>query len=147
MADKQTQSQGSAIRSGYFDREAFKEKQKPILVLKTAVAGLRYHFNFDSDIDTDFIESLEPGTELKLYRDPDNEHDEWAISVYTTDDIELGYVARYKNETIARLMDHGKVFTAYVDEALPEPKDRNDARRTVVPGEDRRLPFSVYMYE
>ena len=91
------------------------------------------------------MESLTPGTELRFFRDPDNEHDKWAISVYTSDDRELGYVTRFKNETIARLMDHGKVFHAYVDEQPDEPEDFATLRRTRARTENYKLPFSIYM--
>ena len=120
-------------------------KRKSILVLKTAVAGLYYHVDSDTDEGKAFLESLKPGTELMLFRDTDNEHDKWAISVYTSDDRELGYITRFKNETIARLMDYGKVFHAYVDEPPEPPKDATEARRTIAPTENYKLPFSVYM--
>ncbi len=61
------------------------------------------------------LESLVPGTELKLKREPENKHDRWAIAIYTNEGLQLGYVARYKNEAIARLMDSGYVFSAYVE--------------------------------
>jgi len=145
MADKQIQLEGMPLRSGYFDREAFMEKKRSILVLKTAIAGLYHHVDLTSDEGIDFLKSLKPGTELRLFRDTDNVHDKWAISVYTSDDKELGYVTRFKNETIARLMDHGKVFHAYIDEPPEPPKDETEERRTIAPTEDYKLPFSVYM--
>ncbi|MCR5484681.1 MAG: HIRAN domain-containing protein [Clostridiales bacterium] len=145
MADKQTAEQAATIRSGYFDRDAFKEKKKSILVLKTGVAGLYFHVDTKTDEGKTFLASLTPGTELRLFRDTDNEHDRWAISVYTSDDRELGYITRFKNETIARLMDYGKVFHAYVDEPRERPKDETEERRTVAPTENFALPFSIYM--
>lgn len=147
MAEKQMQQQGAPLRSGYFDRDAFQQKQRMILVLKTAVAGLYFHVDDNSEEGRELLDSLRPGTELHLFRDPDNEHDQWAISVYTTDDQELGYVTRFKNETIARLMDYGKVFHAFVDEQPEAPKDADEARRTRARTEDYRVPFSVYMEE
>ncbi len=147
MADNGIQQEGTPIRSGYFDREAFKKKKKSILVLKTAIAGMYYHVDSRTENGKKLLESLKPGTELMLYRDTDNEHDKWAISVYTSDDRELGYITRFKNETIARLMDYGKVFHAYVDEKPEMPKDATEARRTIAPTEDYDLPFSVYMDE
>ena len=145
MADNNTQQQGQQMRSGYFNRDAFRQKQKTILVLKTAVAGLYFHVDENSDDGRQLLESLTPGTELHLFRDTDNEHDKWAISVYTSDNRELGYVTRFKNETIARLMDYGKVFHAYVDEPPEPPKDETEARRTRTSTEDYKLPFSIYM--
>lgn len=66
---------------------------------------------------------------------------------WASDDKELGYVTRFKNETIARLMDFGKVFHAYVDEPPEPPKDETEARRTRAATENYRLPFSIYMDE
>ncbi len=137
--------QGRTMRSGYFDRDAFRQKGNTVLVLKTAVAGLHYHVDKNSDEGRAMMEALVPGTELHLFRDTDNEHDKWAISVYTTDDRELGYVTRFKNETIARLMDYGKVFHAYVDEPPEPPKDADEQRRTRTVTENYDLPFSIYM--
>ena len=145
MAEKQIQQQGRPLRSGFFDKDAFRKKGRSILVLKTGVAGLHYHVDENSEEGRKLLEALTPGTELKLFRDTDNEHDKWAISVYTSDDQELGYVPRFKNETIARLMDCGKAFHAYVDEPSEPPKDATEYRRTRAQTEDYRLPFSIYM--
>jgi len=145
MAEKLRQQQDQPLRSGFFDREAFRKKSRSILVLKTGVAGLHFHVDENSDEGRKLLEALTPGTELRLFRDTDNEHDQWAISVYTSDDKELGYVTRFKNETIARLMDCGKVFHAYVDEPPEPPKDATEYRRTRAVTEDYRLPFSIYM--
>lgn len=144
MAEIQMQQQEQSLRSGFFDRDVFRRKARTILVLKTAVAGLRFHLDMEKD-GGDVLKSLIPGTELRLFRDTDNEHDRWAISVYTADDREIGYVSRFKNETIARLMDQGKVFHAYVDDPPAPPKDATEARRTRTGTEDYRLPFSIYM--
>ena len=145
MSDQLVQGQSQSIRSGYFDRDAFKQKSRTVLVLKTAVAGLSFHVDNNSEEGRSLLESLPPGTELHLFRDTENEHDKWAISIYTTDDHELGYVTRFKNETIARLMDYGKVSHAFVDEPPEPPKDATEARRTRAPTEDYKLPLSIYM--
>jgi len=42
---------------------------------------------------------LSKGRVLLLYREPDNEHDEWAIAVYLTEDDQIAYVTKFKNET------------------------------------------------
>jgi hypothetical protein len=44
-------------------------------------------------------------------------------------------------------MDCGKVFRAYVDEPKAPPKDATEARRTVAPTENYKLPMSIYMCE
>ncbi len=64
--------------------------------------------------------------------------------VCTAEGQDLGYVTRFKNETIARLMDLGKVFHAFVDELLDED-DETDSRHNPTPTENLRVPFSVYM--
>lgn len=148
MSDYQIQEKSGTLRSGFFDRSAFRKKGRSVLVLRTAVAGLCFHVDDNSEEGRGLLESLKPGTELRLFREPDNEHDEWAIAVSTFDNRELGYVTRFKNETIARLMDCGKVFHAYVDEP---PAPAGNARGARDPGErraateDYRLPFSIYM--
>lgn len=145
MPKYQSVKREQTLKSGYFDRDAFKQKGKNILVLKTAIAGLRHYVDDNSEEGSDFLESLTPGTELHLFRNPNNEHDKWAISVYTTDNREIGYVTRFKNETIARLMDYGKVFHAYVDEPPEPPENETEYRRTRAPTEDYKIPFSIYM--
>jgi len=42
---------------------------------------------------------LNKGRVLLLYREPDNEHDEWAIVVYLTEDDQIASVTKSKNET------------------------------------------------
>ena len=147
MADFQMQGDRQPLRTGYFNRDPFKEKGRSILVLKTGVAGLYFHVKEDTEEGQELLEKLVPGTELRLLRDIDNEHDQWAISVYTQDKEELGYITRFKNETIARLMDYGKVFHAFVDEPPEPPKDATEARRTRTPTEDYKVPISIYMDE
>ena len=53
-------------------------------------------------------------------------------------------MTRYKNETIARLMDEGKAFHAYVDERRQIPDDPVTYRRTIAPTEGFKVCFSVY---
>ena len=90
-------------------------------VLETAIAGM--HFHVEDEQEEENIENLVPGTELELYREPDNAYDEWAVAVYYGEEDLLGYITRYKNETIARLMDAGKKFIAVVDE-FPNAKEQ-----------------------
>ncbi len=145
MTDFQTQGERKPLRAGYFSRDPFGQKSRSVLVLKTGVAGLYFHVKEDTEEGQALLERLVPGTELRLLRDVDNEHDQWAISVYTQDREELGYITRFKNETIARLMDYGKVFHAFVDEPPAPPKDATEERRTRAPTENYRVPVSIYM--
>lgn len=126
------------MRSGFFDSDAFLSKRRSILVLQTGIAGIRHRVDLQSEKGKALLASLTPGTELRLYREPENEHDEWAVAVYTTEEEHIGYITRFKNETIARLMDSGKAFHACVDKA-------SDKERPAAPTEDDILPIAVYM--
>ena len=112
------------------------------LVLLSGIAGLGFHIDEDRKEDRKLIKMLKPGTELRLIREADNKHDRWAIGVYTTDNKMLGYVTRYKNETIARLMDLGYVFHAKVEDinGLDELVTENQATT-----ENFTIPYSVWM--
>ncbi len=145
MAEIMKAAEESPIRSGFFNRDAFRDRRRMLLVLETGVAGLSYKVDMDTPEGRALLRSLKPGTELLLLRDTDNEHDRWAVSVYTMDKTELGYITRFKNETVARLMDQGKVFHAYVDKKRELPSDPVQRRRTAAATEDFDLPFSVYM--
>ncbi|MGI6721867.1 MAG: HIRAN domain-containing protein [Anaerovoracaceae bacterium] len=75
-------------------------------------------FLFDSYIagtsHVEGIEELEPqlqiGEKLSFFREPDNEYDDKAIVVKTSDGKKLGYVPRRDNAVFARLMDAGKLL-------------------------------------
>lgn len=124
----------------------FEQGEQLLLVLKTGVAGLNYcGIDPDAKEGKRFLKSLKPGTELKLTREADNIHDRWAITVSTAGGKPLGYLTRFKNETISRLMDQGKRFVAVVDEPPAPPKDEDEARRTIAPTEDYDLPISIFM--
>lgn len=100
MPESNVQFAEKPIRAGYFDEDIFQQKARQLLVLKTGIAGMQFHVDIESKEGKALLDSLTPGTELMLYRDVDNEHDKWAISVYTKDDREIGYITRFKNETI-----------------------------------------------
>lgn len=141
MANYLQQEKKDEFHAGFFQKDVFKQKAVQIKVLETAIAGMGFHVEDEQEEEN--IQELVQGTELKLYREPDNEYDEWAISVYYGEDDMLGYVTRYKNETIARLMDCGKKFIAIVDEPR-EPKEQ--AKRSMAPTE-RGIPISIYLVE
>lgn len=135
------QEQNDTMQAGFFQKNVFKKKGVQIKVLETAVAGMNFHV--ESEQEEENLKKLEPGTELKLYREPENEFDEWAVAVYYDEEDMLGYITRYKNEPIARLMDAGKKFIAIVDEERAETKD---SRKRMAPTE-RGVPVSVYLVE
>lgn len=145
--DKLMQEANRPLRARMFNRDSSKPKEKRILVLKTGIAGMQYYI--ENDEERKAIDEITPGTELILYREPDNVHDELAIAVYLTENDKLGFITRFKNETIARLMDAGKKFVAVVD----DPENDQEAaeivnersRRTGT--ENMAIPFSVYMVD
>ena len=144
------QTAPQSLRGRMYQRDNGKAKERRILVLKTGVAGLSYHIA--SDQERAALDALKPGTELMLFREPDNEYDEWAIAVHLTNEDKIGFISRFKNETIARLMDVGKRFIGVVDdpatdETAREIVERDQRRRRSAPTEDMSVPFSVYMIE
>ena len=141
MAEYLQQEKSEEFHAGFFKPDTFRKKEIQIKVLETAIAGMGFHVKDEREEEN--LEKLIPGTELKLYREPDNQYDEWAIAVYYDEDDLLGYVTRYKNETIARLMDCGKKFIAIVDEHRESDEKVN---RGIAPTE-RGIPISIYLVE
>ena len=125
------------------EKQAEKEAPEKELVLWTTVAGLFYYVDFNDADDQVFLQSLEPGTELQLIREPENQYDRWAVEVQTLSGRKLGHLTRYKNEAIARMMDHGHEFVARVEsekdltENLPEDQ--------MAPTERDYLPITVWL--
>lgn len=76
-----------------------------ILSLECVVAGTTFIKNLE-DIES----KLEKAQHLDLIREPNNEHDNFAIAIYNAQGEKLGYIPKGKNETLARLMDAGKWF-------------------------------------
>ena len=139
-----------SFRGRMYQRDNARPKEHRILVLKTGIAGLQFHI--ESEEEQDALNAITPGTELLLFREPDNEFDEWAVAVHLTKDDKLGFVSRYKNETIARLMDAGKKFIGVVDEpeagnAAEEIAIEEQRRGRRAPTENMALPFSIYLIE
>lgn len=138
----------SEIKGGFYSKESVRHGESLVLVLKTGVSGIRHYLDYErSPEDRELLDSLKPGTELLLYRETDNIHDKWALEVYTRDNRHIGYISRFKNETIARLMDLGREFKAVVCERPPEPENEDERRRTRAYTEDYRIPLEIYMVE
>ena len=110
--DKLMQEAPQSLRDRMFKPGTARPKEQRILVLKTGIAGITHHVENGEELEV--LESLKPGTELLLYREPENEYDCWAIAVHLTEEDKLGFITRFKNETIARLMDVGKRFVAVI---------------------------------
>ena len=84
-----------------------------IFLLETHIAGLRYY-----DIKN-LTTPLQQTDALLLRREPGNFHDELAIAVLTVTAQKLGYVPKYRNPVLARLMDAGKALVAEVAQIKP----------------------------
>lgn len=146
--DKLAQAAPQSFRGRMFRQDTSKPKEQRILVLKTGLAGAQFHIK--SEEERTALNNIQPGTELLLYREPDNKYDEWAIGVYLTEEDKIGFMSRFKNETIARLMDAGKKFIGVADD--PAEQEEEDAfsdkpRSRKAPTENMGLPFSVYLVE
>jgi hypothetical protein len=58
--------------------------------------------------------SLQLADALLLRREPDNVNDELAIVILTVSAQKLGYLPKFRNQVLARLMDAGKSMVAEV---------------------------------
>lgn len=148
--NKLTQEAPQSFRGRMYQRDTSKPKEQRILVLKTGIAGLQFHI--ENEEEQAALNAITPGTELMLFREPENEHDEWAIAVHLTEDDKLGFISRFKNETIARLMDAGKKFIGVVDDpevdsVAKEIVEKELRRSRRAPTENMALPFSIYLVE
>lgn len=79
-----------------------------IFLLETHVAGLRYY-----DIKN-LSTPLQLTDILLLRREPGNVNDKLAIEVLTVTAQKLGYLPKFRNPVLARLMDAGKSLVAEV---------------------------------
>lgn len=148
--NKQTQEAPQSLRGRMYQRDSSKPKEQRILVLQTGIAGLQFHI--ENEEERAALNAITPGTELMLFREPENKHDEWAIAVHLTEDDKLGFISRFKNETIARLMDAGKKFIGVVDDpkedtTAKEIVEKEQRRNRRAPTENMALPFSIYLIE
>ncbi len=148
--DKLLQEASQSFRGRMYNIDKSRPKEQRILVLKTGIAGVQFHV--ESEEEQAALNGITPGTELLLFREPDNKYDEWAIAVHLTEEDKIGFVSRFKNETIARMMDAGKKFVGIVDETEIDSKDdinveniQQGSRRA--PTENMALPFSIYLIE
>ena len=109
-----------------------------VLILRTGVAGLSHRLRKYGDFGQTLLDMIHTGDLLRLVREKDNDCDPFAVSVHTTTKLKLGYLPRFKNEPVARLMDLGFRVAAFVD-APPEADIVWSAT------EDMRVPISVYL--
>lgn len=148
MSDSAAAENRTGFTGGFYSRDTFRRKESLILVLQTGLAGGKYFLDVNGNPDDRLLlESLKKGSELKLFRDVGNEYDEWAILVSTPEGRDIGHITRFKNETIARLMDEGKEFRAYVGEKPEEPESEEERQRRFAPTERFDVPIDIFMVE
>ena len=99
-----------ALMHGSFGKDgALQPFARETMLMECQIAGIA-HRN---------VKKVEPrlaiGTMLTLKRQPDNAYDRFAIMILTEAGDHLGYVPRAKNETLARLMDAGKLLFAKLE--------------------------------
>ena len=148
--NKLAQEAPQSFRGRMFKGDNARPKEHRILVLKTGIAGLQ--FNIETEEEKAALDAITPGTELLLFREPENEHDQWAIAVHLTEQDKLGFITRFKNEALARLMDAGKKFIGVIDDPEADPiakeiTEKELRRNRRAPTENMALPFSIYMIE
>ena len=109
--------------------------ERDILVLESYIAGTSHVEGIE-----EIAKALKIGEELDLFRQPDNDHDDKAILVKTKAGVKLGYIKRMQNEVMARLMDAGKSFRAYISDKEILPSRISDEPWV-------KISIKVYMHE
>ena len=96
--NKLAQEAPQSFRGRMYQRDTSRPKEKRILVLKTGIAGMQFHI--ENEEEQAALDSITPGTELMLFREPENKYDEWAIAVHLTETDKLGFITKFKNQKI-----------------------------------------------
>jgi hypothetical protein len=112
--DELVKSEGSGIVSLFHSRDGSIAIPKPfereIFLFDTHVAGTSH---------IEGIDELEPhldvGDRLEFYREPENPHDNMAITIKTAAGNKIGYVPKADNVVFSRLMDAGKLLFGRVE--------------------------------
>lgn len=87
---------------GFFSIAEVAASQK-VYLLQSFVAGFRFHKGVE------LLPLMQEQDIVELRREPENEHDEFAVAVYWQQEM-IGYLPAASNEVIARLMD-GKALS------------------------------------
>ena len=86
--------------------------QQEVFLLNCHIAGTSHAEAAKAKAD-----SIKPGLQLTLRREPANEYDGQAISVLLPSGERIGYIPQKHNPVISRLMDAGKLIFARVTES------------------------------
>lgn len=82
---------------GFLSLPEVESKQK-IYLLQTFVAGFRFYKGVE------LLQHMQQNDFVELRREPDNEHDPFAVALYWQQE-KVGFLPAESNETIARLLD------------------------------------------
>lgn len=132
------QKKEPGLAGAFFKPETFGNKKLKLKVLETRIASELFDYSKDEEIEQ-FEKDFPVGTELYLYRDINNPNDQWAVEITTEDKMVIGYISRFKNESVARLMDAGKRIGAVI--ISQEEMENTDWNAPTEKG----IPIAVYM--
>jgi len=89
------------------------EQKKPVLLEHFYITGYYYY-------DGEKVEhQLKVNNKLRIKREKDNPHDSKAISLWYNGH-KLGFVPRYKNSTLAKLLDQKIEMKAVINQIYPD---------------------------
>ncbi len=131
LEEKETKAEGAALLRGAAVIRA--GSRKSVVVLQCGIVPY----------GTVPGQPLPAGTKLFLEREPDNPVDRWATRVFTTDGLFLGYLPAAKNQSVARLIDAGKLITAEI--ADTDTPEYQTALRMFLAQEDKRFGLTLTM--
>ena len=80
---------------------------------KTSLVGVSFA-NADGSSRQQLLQELQPGASLELRREPENEHDRFAIAVHRADGRQLGYLPGGDQRLAHHLDSGGKAMAAVV---------------------------------
>jgi hypothetical protein len=66
----------------------------------------------------EYVSTLQPGNQLTLEREADNQFDQNAIKVLTPGGMHIGYIERGQAAWISGWLDEGKTFSVTVESLL-----------------------------
>ena len=87
------------------DIDKYRPYLKDIFLFSTHIAGTTYIPNI-KDLDPFLVEGLE----VYFFREPENQYDNRAIVIKDSENNKVGYIPKYKNDIISKLMDAGKII-------------------------------------
>ena len=107
--------------------------ERDIFLFDTFVAGIYYIKNI-----SEIYSGLAVGDRLEFFREPNNPHDKYAISIQTVDGQKIGYIPRRDNIVFSRLLDAGKNLFGKIT-----AKQASD----YIGDNDMKIKVGIYLHE